>query len=39
MIFEPIAPSTVPEAIGPYTPALSIGDFVFVSGQIGIDVK
>ena len=39
IIFEPIAPSTVPEAIGPYTPALSIGDFVFVSGQIGIDVK
>ena len=39
MIFEPIAPSTVPEAIGPYTPALSIGDFVFVSGQLGIDVK
>ncbi|HLR79693.1 MAG TPA: RidA family protein [Bacillota bacterium] len=26
-----------PEAIGPYSQAIEAGDFIFVSGQIGID--
>ncbi|HVC49978.1 MAG TPA: Rid family detoxifying hydrolase, partial [Burkholderiales bacterium] len=28
-----------PEAIGPYSQAISAGNFVFLSGQIGIDPK
>ena len=39
MIFQPTAPSTIPAAIGPYSPALSIGDFGFISGQLGFDVE
>ena len=39
MIFEPTAPSTIPAAIGPYSPALSIGDFVFISGQLGMKAE
>ena len=39
MIFEPTAPSTLPAAIGPYSPALSIGDFVFISGQLGMKAE
>jgi len=30
------APDGAP-AVGPYSPAVGIGDFVFVSGQIGLD--
>jgi 2-iminobutanoate/2-iminopropanoate deaminase len=32
-----IATSLAPEAIGPYSQAVDLGDFVFVSGQIPID--
>ena len=27
------------KAIGPYSPAIKIGNFLFISGQIGIDPK
>jgi 2-iminobutanoate/2-iminopropanoate deaminase len=30
------SPASTP-AIGPYSPALAVGDFVFVSGQIALD--
>lgn len=39
MIFEPTAPASVPKAIGPYSPALSIGDFMFISGQLGMKAE
>jgi 2-iminobutanoate/2-iminopropanoate deaminase len=29
----------IPAPIGPYSPAVARGDFVFVSGQIGVDPK
>ena len=28
-----------PQAIGPYSQAVAIGDFVFTSGQLGIDLQ
>ena len=28
-----------PSAIGPYSPAVRLGDFVFISGQLGMDVN
>lgn len=28
-----------PPAIGPYSPGVRIGDFIFISGQLPIDVK
>ena len=34
---EIIASSEAPAAIGPYSQAVRVGDFVFCSGQIGID--
>ncbi len=34
---EVIATSSAPEAIGPYSQAIKIGNMLFVSGQIGID--
>ena len=39
MIFEPTAPATIPSAIGHYSPALSIGDFMFISGQLGMKAE
>jgi len=32
-----VATSLAPQAIGPYSQAVDLGDFVFVSGQIPID--
>jgi len=32
-----ITSDKAPKAIGPYSPAIRIGDFVFTAGQIGID--
>ena len=32
-----IATSKAPAAIGPYSQAVEIGDFVFTSGQLGVD--
>ena len=34
---EIVATETAPQAIGPYSQAIRIGDFVFTSGQIPID--
>ena len=28
-----------PKAIGPYSPAVKLGDFVFLSGQLGMDAE
>ena len=32
-----IATNTAPKAIGPYSQGIDAGDYVFVSGQVGID--
>jgi 2-iminobutanoate/2-iminopropanoate deaminase len=34
---QTIAAATATPAIGPYSPALAVGDFVFLSGQIALD--
>jgi 2-iminobutanoate/2-iminopropanoate deaminase len=34
---EPIRPEGAPAAVGPYSPAIRAGDFMFVSGQLGTD--
>ncbi len=36
---EVIAASDAPPAIGPYSQAIRAGDFVFVSGQIAVNVR
>jgi 2-iminobutanoate/2-iminopropanoate deaminase len=36
---EIVATEAAPQAIGPYSQAISLGDFVFTSGQIPIDPK
>ncbi|MDE3021280.1 MAG: Rid family detoxifying hydrolase [Pseudomonadota bacterium] len=36
---QAIDTNRAPEAIGPYSQAISAGNFVFLSGQIGIDPK
>jgi 2-iminobutanoate/2-iminopropanoate deaminase len=36
---EIVATEAAPQAIGPYSQAIQIGDFVFTSGQIPIDPK
>jgi 2-iminobutanoate/2-iminopropanoate deaminase len=36
---EIVATEAAPQAIGPYSQAVSLGDFVFTSGQIPIDPK
>ena len=33
----PIATTAAPAAIGPYSQAIQVGDFLFASGQLGID--
>src|SRR6185369_6001160 len=37
MAFGPIQSPDMPVAIGPYSHAVRAGDFVFISGQPGID--
>lgn len=34
---QPIAPAGAPKAVGPYSHAIRIGDFLFCSGQIPLD--
>ena len=34
---ETISASNAPAAVGPYVHAVKVGDFVFTSGQLGID--
>ena len=29
--------ANAPKAIGPYSPAVKLGDFVYLSGQLGMD--
>jgi 2-iminobutanoate/2-iminopropanoate deaminase len=37
MTYGPIASPDLPKVIGPYSPAVRAGDFVFISGQSGLD--
>ncbi len=34
---KPVATNKAPQAIGPYSPAMIVGDLVFCSGQIPLD--
>ena len=34
---EPIKTSNAPAALGPYSQAIKVGDFVYTSGQVAID--
>lgn len=36
-IRESIVSEKAPKAIGPYSPALAVGDFIMLSGQLGVD--
>ena len=37
MFVKAIKPENAPKAIGPYSPAVKLGDFVYLSGQIPVD--
>ena len=37
MFVKAIKPENAPKAIGPYSPAVQLGDFVYMSGQIPVD--
>lgn len=37
MLQEPIVSENAPAARGPYSPALQIGDFIYISGQLPLD--
>lgn len=37
MFMKPIFSNNAPKAIGPYSPAVKLGDFVYLSGQIPVD--
>lgn len=39
VFIKPIKPENAPKALGPYTPAVKLGDFVYLSGQIPLDPK
>ncbi len=39
MFLQAIKAKNGPEAIGPYSPGVKLGDFVYLSGQLGIDPK
>lgn len=36
---QAIKPEKAPKAIGPYSPAVLVNDTLYISGQLGIDVK
>jgi 2-iminobutanoate/2-iminopropanoate deaminase len=36
---EPVASDAAPKAIGPYSQAIRAGEFVFCSGQVGLDAS
>ena len=36
-MFEAVKSDNAPKAIGPYSPAVKIGDFIYLSGQIPVD--
>ena len=37
MLKEPVKTSNAPAAIGPYSQAIKVGEFVYTSGQVAID--
>ena len=37
MIQETISSNNAPVAVGPYSPAVRAGDFIYISGQLPID--
>lgn len=37
VFIKPVKPENAPKALGPYTPAVKLGDFVYLSGQIPLD--
>ena len=37
MIQETISSNNAPVAVGPYSPAIRAGDFIYISGQLPID--
>jgi 2-iminobutanoate/2-iminopropanoate deaminase len=37
MDFEPLFSKDAPQPIGPYSQAIIVGDFIFLSGQIALD--
>jgi 2-iminobutanoate/2-iminopropanoate deaminase len=39
MFTKSIHSNNAPKALGPYSPATKLGDFVYLSGQLGIDPK
>ena len=36
---QPVQTASAPKAIGPYSQAVAVGDFLFSSGQLGIDMQ
>ncbi len=36
---QAIVTDKAPEAVGPYSQGIKIGDFIFLSGQVGIDAE
>jgi 2-iminobutanoate/2-iminopropanoate deaminase len=39
MFLNAVTSDLAPKAIGPYSPAVKLGDFVYLSGQLGLDVQ
>ncbi len=39
VFLKAIEPENAPKALGPYSPAVKLGDFVYLSGQIPLDPK
>lgn len=39
IFIKAVKPENAPKALGPYSPATKLGDFVFLSGQIPLDPK
>lgn len=39
MFIKAIKPENAPKALGPYSPAVKLGDFVYLSGQIPLNPK
>ena len=37
MLIQEITSANAPKAIGPYSPAVKLGDFVYMSGQLPTD--
>lgn len=39
IFIKAVKPENAPKALGPYSPATKLGDFVFLSGQVPLDPK